>query len=94
MLTISAEPWAIGGNSYQVGGFPAGWAEWNGMYRDAIRQDQNKMGQAAITPGMLATRFAGSSDLYGDDGRKPWHSVNFVTAHGWLHAQGPVWLQC
>ncbi|WP_028102896.1 isoamylase [Pseudoduganella violaceinigra] len=76
-----AEPWAIGGNSYQVGGFPAGWAEWNGLYRDAIRQDQNKMGQAAVTPGTLATRLAGSSDLYGDDGRKPWHSVNFITAH-------------
>jgi glycogen operon protein len=76
-----AEPWAIGGNSYQVGGFPAGWMEWNGIYRDVIRQDQNKMGQAAVTPGTLATRIAGSSDLYGDDGRKPWHSVNFVTAH-------------
>ncbi|WP_426342146.1 alpha-amylase family glycosyl hydrolase [Pseudoduganella sp. S-14] len=76
-----AEPWAIGGNSYQVGGFPTGWAEWNGIYRDVIRQDQNKMGQVAITPGSLATRFAGSSDLYGDDGRKPWHSVNFITAH-------------
>ncbi|KRC00936.1 isoamylase [Duganella sp. Root198D2] len=76
-----AEPWAIGGNSYQVGGFPAGWAEWNGIYRDVIRQDQNKMGQVAITPGTLATRFTGSSDLYGDDGRKPWHSVNFITAH-------------
>ena len=76
-----AEPWAIGGNSYQVGGFPSGWAEWNGIYRDVVRQDQNKMGQAAVTPGTLATRFAGSSDLYGDDGRKPWHSVNFVTAH-------------
>jgi isoamylase len=76
-----AEPWAIGGNSYQVGGFPSGWAEWNGIYRDVIRQDQNKMGQVAVTPGTLATRFAGSSDLYGDDGRKPWHSVNFITAH-------------
>jgi glycogen operon protein len=76
-----AEPWAIGGNSYQVGGFPSGWAEWNGIYRDTVRLDQNKMGLAAVTPGTLATRFAGSSDLYGDDGRKPWHSVNFVTAH-------------
>lgn len=76
-----AEPWAIGGNSYQVGGFPTGWAEWNGIYRDVIRQDQNKLGSATVTPGTLATRFAGSSDLYGDDGRKPWHSVNFITAH-------------
>ena len=80
-LDLIAEPWAIGGNSYQVGGFPTGWAEWNGIYRDTIRQAQNKLGSAAITPGQLASRFAGSSDLYGDDGRKPWHSVNFITAH-------------
>jgi glycogen operon protein len=80
-VDLIAEPWAIGGNSYQVGGFPSGWVEWNGAYRDAIRQKQNKLGSAVVTTGTLATRFAGSSDLYGDDGRKPWHSVNFVTAH-------------
>lgn len=80
-VDLIAEPWAIGGNSYQVGGFPSGWAEWNGAYRDVVRQAQNKLGQVAITTGQMATRFAGSSDLYGDDGRKPWHSVNFVTAH-------------
>ncbi|HEY0095353.1 MAG TPA: glycogen-debranching protein, partial [Archangium sp.] len=76
-----AEPWAIGGNSYQVGNFPAGWAEWNGYYRDTFRKDQNQLGSAAVTPGDLATRFAGSSDLYGDDGRKPFHSINFMVAH-------------
>ncbi|MCC6128396.1 MAG: glycogen-debranching protein [Acidobacteria bacterium] len=76
-----AEPWAIGGNSYQVGNFPSGWAEWNGAYRDTFRKDQNKMGMDAVTPGELATRFAGSSDLYQDDGRSPWHSVNFMVAH-------------
>lgn len=76
-----AEPWAIGGNSYQVGGFPSGWSEWNGSYRDIFRQDQNKMGSASITPGQLASRFAGSSDLYQDDGRQPWNSVNFIVAH-------------
>lgn len=80
-VDLVAEPWAIGGNSYQVGGFPTGWIEWNGIYRDTIRQAQNKLGSAPVTPGQLASRFAGSSDLYGDDGRKPWHSVNFVTAH-------------
>lgn len=80
-VDLIAEPWAIGGNSYQVGGFPSGWAEWNGGYRDVLRQAQNKLGSAAITPGQMAARFAGSSDLYGDDGRKPWHSVNFITAH-------------
>jgi isoamylase len=80
-VDLIAEPWAIGGNSYQVGGFPAGWAEWNGAYRDVVRQAQNKLGSAPITTGQMASRFAGSSDLYGDDGRKPWHSVNFITAH-------------
>jgi isoamylase len=76
-----AEPWAIGDGTYQVGNFPAAWAEWNGVYRDTMRRDQNKLGVAAITPGELATRLAGSSDLYGDDGRKPYHSVNFMVAH-------------
>ncbi|MES3020066.1 MAG: isoamylase [Pseudomonadota bacterium] len=78
---LVAEPWAIGGNSYQVGNFPTGWAEWNGAYRDTVRQLQNKLGSAPVTPGQLASRVAGSSDLYGDDGRQPWHSVNFITAH-------------
>ncbi|MEU4773962.1 isoamylase [Micromonospora sp. NPDC023644] len=76
-----AEPWAIGGNSYQVGNFPTGWSEWNGIYRDTLRRDQNKMGVDAVTPANLADRFAGSSDLYGDDGRRPWNSVNFMVAH-------------
>ncbi len=80
-LDMIAEPWAIGGNTYQVGGFPAGWGEWNGIYRDTFRQSQNKMGIVPITTGQLASRFAGSSDLYQDDGRKPWHSVNFIVAH-------------
>ena len=80
-VDLIAEPWAIGGNSYQVGGFPSGWAEWNGAYRDTVRKAQNKLGSEVVTTGQLATRFAGSSDLYGDDGRKPWHSINFVTAH-------------
>lgn len=76
-----AEPWAIGGNSYQVGGFPAGWSEWNGQYRDTIRKDQNQMGSEAITVGQLADVFTGSASLYQDDGRKPWNSVNFIVAH-------------
>ncbi len=80
-LDLIAEPWAIGGNSYQVGGFPSGWAEWNGIYRDSLRKKQNQMGVVAVTPGELANRFAGSSDLYADDGRKPWHSINFMVAH-------------
>ncbi|MES2129844.1 MAG: isoamylase [Pseudomonadota bacterium] len=80
-IDLVAEPWAIGGNSYQVGGFPSGWSEWNGIYRDTIRQSQNKLGSVTVTTGQMATRLAGSSDLYGDDGRKPWNSVNFITAH-------------
>ena len=80
-VDLIAEPWAIGGNSYQVGGFPSGWAEWNGIWRDTLRKKQNQLGVETVTTGTLATRFAGSSDLYGDDGRKPWHSVNFMVAH-------------
>lgn len=76
-----AEPWAIGGNSYQVGGFPAGWSEWNGQYRDTIRKDQNQMGSENITLGQLANMFTGSASLFQDDGRAPWNSVNFIVAH-------------
>ncbi len=78
---LIAEPWAIGDGTYRVGDFPAGWAEWNGIYRDTLRTDQNKLGATPVTPGQLATRFAGSSDLYQDDGRRPWHSINFMVAH-------------
>ncbi len=80
-LDLIAEPWAIGGNSYQVGNFPSGWSEWNGIYRDTLRKKQNQLGIEVVTTGTLASRFAGSSDLYGDDGRKPWNSVNFMVAH-------------
>lgn len=80
-IDLIAEPWAIGGNSYQVGGFPSGWAEWNGKFRDALRKKQNQLGVETVLTAELATRFAGSSDLYQDDGRKPWHSVNFMVAH-------------
>lgn len=80
-VDLIAEPWAIGGNSYQVGGFPSGWSEWNGAFRDTMRKDQNKMGLESVTPADLANRFAGSSDLYQDDGRKPWNSINFMVAH-------------
>jgi glycogen operon protein len=80
-VDLIAEPWAIGGNSYQVGNFPSGWAEWNGTFRDTLRKDQNQLGAAVVTPGDLATRFAGSSDLFGDDGRRPWNSINFMVAH-------------
>lgn len=80
-VDLIAEPWAIGGNSYQVGGFPAGWSEWNGSYRDILRQSQNLLGSATITPGQLASRFSGSADLYQNNGRAPWNAVNFLVAH-------------
>jgi glycogen operon protein len=76
-----AEPWAIGTGTYQLGNFPSGWSEWNGSYRDLVRESQNKLGSIAVTTGQLATRFSGSSDLFGDDGRQPFNSVNFMVAH-------------
>lgn len=84
-VDLIAEPWAIGDNSYQVGGFPShpetdrAWFEWNGPYRDTMRKSQNSLGSSAPTPGEVAKRIAGSSDLFGD--RKPGHSVNFIAAH-------------
>jgi isoamylase len=80
-IDLIAEPWGLGTGTYQVGNFPTGWSEWNGIYRDTIRKDQNKLGIENITPGQLASRFAGSSDLYQDDGRRPFNSINFIVAH-------------
>ena len=78
-VDLYAEPWAIGGNSFQLGGFPAGWSEWNGSYRDTLRQAQNDLGIATITTGQLAARLAGSSDLFGS--RNPWNSTNLIVVH-------------
>ncbi len=74
---LIAEPWDLGEGGYQVGNFPVGWAEWNGKYRDAVRRYWRGDGQVAE----LAYRLTGSSDLYQSDGRRPYASVNFVTAH-------------
>ncbi|MEY9966945.1 isoamylase [Streptacidiphilus sp. MAP12-16] len=76
-----AEPWAIGNGTYQVGNFPTGWSEWNGVFRDTLRGSQNALGTISTTPGQLATRFAGSSDLYQPNGRAPYNSINFMVAH-------------
>jgi glycogen operon protein len=77
-VKLIAEPWDLGEGGYQVGNFPAGWAEWNGKYRDAIRRYwKGDGGQVAE----LAYRFSGSSDLYDTGGRRPHASINFVTAH-------------
>jgi isoamylase len=80
-VDLIAEPWAIGGNSYQVGGFPSGWSEWNGSFRDSMRQAQNELGVVPVAVATLATRFSGSSDLYRNNGRQPWNSVDFMVAH-------------
>jgi glycogen operon protein len=77
-VKLIAEPWDVGEGGYQVGNFPVGWAEWNGMYRDTIRRYvKGDGGQVAE----LGYRLTGSSDLYSMSGRRPFASVNFVTAH-------------
>jgi isoamylase len=76
-VKLIAEPWDVGPGGYQVGNFPILWTEWNGLYRDYIRDFWR--GQSTLSE--FALRFTGSSDLYRDDGRKPFASINFVTAH-------------
>lgn len=77
-VKLIAEPWDVGDGGYQVGNFPIGWAEWNGKYRDCIRSywkgDESQIAE-------LAGRLTGSSDLYQDDGRRPYASINFIIAH-------------
>src|SRR6185312_16672110 len=75
---LIAEPWDLGLGGYQTGGFPPGWAEWNDRFRDTARAfwrgDGGKLAE-------LATRLTGSADLFDHRGRRPYASVNFVTAH-------------
>lgn len=77
-VKLIAEPWDLGEGGYQVGNFPSGWTEWNGKYRDCIRGfwkgDEG-------TASEFATRICGSSDLYEDDSRHPYASINFITCH-------------
>ncbi len=77
-VKLIAEPWDVGDGGYQVGNFPILWAEWNGKYRDTIRSfwkgDEGKIGE-------LAYRLTGSPDLYQQSGRRPYASINFITAH-------------
>jgi isoamylase len=77
-VKLIAEPWDLGEGGYQVGKFPVGWAEWNDKYRDVVRSYWK--GDGGLI-GELAYRITGSSDLYARSGRKPYASVNFVTAH-------------
>ncbi|MEO9322064.1 glycogen debranching protein GlgX [Nocardioides sp. C4-1] len=76
-VKLIAEPWDIGPGGYQVGGFPPQWTEWNGAYRDTVRDFWR--GEPAL--GEFASRVAGSSDLYEQSGRRPFASINFITAH-------------
>lgn len=77
-VKLIAEPWDVGEGGYQVGNFPVGWTEWNGKYRDTIRRHvKGDGGQVAE----LAYRLTGSSDLYSMSGRRPFASINFITAH-------------
>ncbi|MEP7071376.1 MAG: glycogen debranching protein GlgX [Verrucomicrobiota bacterium] len=77
-VKLIAEPWDVGEGGYQVGNFPVLWAEWNGKYRDAVRSfwkgDEGRIGEVAY-------RLVGSPDLYQHDGRRPYASINFITAH-------------
>ncbi|MDP9023499.1 MAG: glycogen debranching protein GlgX [Actinomycetota bacterium] len=77
-VKLIAEPWDVGQGGYQVGNFPPGWSEWNGKYRDTVRDHWR--GEEA-TLGEFANRFTGSSDLYESSTRRPFASINFVTAH-------------
>ncbi|KQY59321.1 glycogen debranching protein [Aeromicrobium sp. Root495] len=77
-VKLIAEPWDVGPGGYQVGGFPPLWTEWNGEYRDVVRDFWRG---APSTLGEFASRITGSSDLYQDNGRRPYASINFITAH-------------
>jgi glycogen operon protein len=75
-VKLIAEPWDLG--TYEVGNFPVDWSEWNGKFRDTVRKFEK--GDGGQVPD-LATRLTGSSDLYGDDGRQAYNTINFVTCH-------------
>jgi glycogen operon protein len=77
-VKLIAEPWDVGPGGYQVGNFPPRWTEWNGRYRDTVRDYWRGEPRSV---GEFAARLSGSSDLYESDGRAPYASINFVTAH-------------
>ena len=77
-VKLIAEPWDLGQGGYQVGNFPVLWTEWNGRYRDSVRRFWRGDGG---TVSDLASRLAGSNDLYAHNGRQPYASINFITAH-------------
>jgi glycogen operon protein len=77
-VKLIAEPWDVGEGGYQIGQFPPGWAEWNGLYRDCMRNYWRGVDSMLAE---FAERFTGSSDLYKNDNRNPTASINFITAH-------------
>ena len=77
-IKLIAEPWDLGEGGYQVGNFPSGWSEWNGKYRDCLRDFWRSQPE---TLSELAHRFTGSPDLYADNSRNPFASINFICAH-------------
>ncbi|MDK9721533.1 MAG: glycogen debranching protein GlgX [Rhodospirillales bacterium] len=77
-VKLIAEPWDLGGDGYRLGGFPPGWSEWNGRFRDTVRRFWR--GDGGLI-GDMASRMTASSDLFEWGGRRPWASLNFVTAH-------------
>jgi isoamylase len=77
-VKLIAEPWDVGPSGYQLGGFPPGWAEWNAAYRDTVRRFWK--GDTGLIAEM-GSRVTGSSDIFGHQGRRPWASINFLTAH-------------
>jgi glycogen operon protein len=76
-VKLIAEPWDVGPGGYQVGNFPVLWSEWNGIYRDVVRD----FWRGAAPAAEFASRFTGSADLYADEGRRAFASINFITAH-------------
>lgn len=86
-VKMIAEPWDVGMGGYQIGAFPAGWAEWNDRFRDIVRRfwrgDERQIGE-------FASRISGSSDIFGYNNRNLWSSVNFVTAHDGFNLQDLV----
>jgi glycogen operon protein len=86
-VKLIAEPWDVGEGGYQVGNFPVQWTEWNGKYRDCVRRFWKGDGG---TYNEFATRLTGSADLFADDGRKPFASINFITCHDGFNLQDLV----
>jgi isoamylase len=76
-VKLIAEPWDLGPGGYQVGAFPPGWAEWNDKFRDTVRD----FWKGEVPPSAMTMRLCASGDLFNHQGRRPWSSVNFITAH-------------